>query len=104
MTTGEYDKSINHHQKHNLVFSLKDGLLTYYHFDTNEKVNKCIPYPIFGKTNLKNGFIVAKEDDHDHFKFLAQYIFMGTSSSSIIFPDMAHYMNPLKGGELKQEK
>lgn len=104
MTSGEYNPKFSHHHRHNVIFSIDDGILAYNFFDQDEKINKVLPYPVFAKQKLKNGYAVAKPDDNDHFKFLAQYLFMGTSSSSILFPDMAHYMMPIKGGELKLER
>ena len=62
-----------------------------------------MPWPVFqvGSTNveLKNYVIVPEEGwEFAHFRLFAIYIFMATSTATILFPEMTDYMGPTGGG------
>lgn len=103
LITESYDKKYKPHNKHNLILSIEDGLLTYNYFDSELKNNKCIPWPIFNTSLLKNLFLVQTENN-DHIRYFASCLFQGTSSASILFPDTVNYMKPTHGGEFKIEQ
>lgn len=100
LTHAHYDSKFSHNNKHNLIFSIDDGLIAYHYIDPEDSESRILPFPVHDGVNLKNVHVLASPDNNDHFKFLAQYIFMGTSSASILYPDMKHYMSELKGGKL----
>jgi hypothetical protein len=87
-----YDSDIEQWQKHNLILSVNDGLLCYY--DENDK---SLMYP-FIANKLKNRLIVPDSNKNCHFYFASSYIFMGTTSSSIYYPELSDYIN-LVGGK-----
>lgn len=83
---GFYENDIQPWQKHNLVLSIEDGLLAYY-----DKNKKTLMYPhILGK--LKNRFIRTEKNNNSHFFFASSYIFMGTTNSSIYYPEISDYI------------
>lgn len=88
-----YEIDIQPWQKHNLILSIEDGLLAY--FDNN---SKSLMYPYLGES-LKNRFIRPSKNSNRHFFIASSYIFMGTSSSSIYYPEISDYINiSINGG------
>ena len=92
-----YEPNVEYRHRHNLILSIEDGLLAY--FDNN---NKTMMYPHVGD-NLKNRFTYPTENPYVHFKFFASYLFMGTSSSTILYPEITNYMGNVNGGEKTDE-
>lgn len=88
-----YDSDIDSCHKHNLILSIEDGLLTYY-----VSGNKTFPYPSLMNTVHKNRFIKPLTNKNSHFYIASSYMFMGTSSNSVYFPDMVNYMSGYMGG------
>ncbi|SEG03058.1 hypothetical protein SAMN04488130_10556 [Flavobacterium urumqiense] len=93
-----YDDDIQPWQKHNLILSLEDGLLAYY--DDNKK---SIMYPYLN-VKLKNRFIRPDKNINSHFYFASSYIFMGTTSSSIYYPEITDYINDSFNGGLNYDQ
>jgi hypothetical protein len=94
-----YEDDVLRRHRHNLVLSLKDGLLLYY-YDVD---GMALPWPVFQlgstKVELKNYVIIPdKEWELAHFRLFATYIFMATSAATILFPEMTDYMGPTGGG------
>ena len=92
-----YDQTVEYRHRHNLILSVEDGLLAY--FDDNSKT---MMYPKVGN-DLKNRFTYPRENSYVHFKFFASYLFMGTSSSTILYPEITDYMGSINGGEKVDE-
>jgi len=87
-----YEADVMPWQKHNLILSIEDGLLLY--SDSN---NKSLMYPFFPKEMaLRNRMVFPKDNRNCHFLFASSYLFLGTSSASIYYPDMSDYL-PLYG-------
>jgi hypothetical protein len=93
-----YDKDFENRHKHNLILSIEDGILVY--FDTN---GKSLMYPHL-KENLKNRFIKPDTNKNIHFYFASSYIFMGTTSASIYYPEISDYINGNLNGGLNNDQ
>jgi hypothetical protein len=90
---GLYDRSIVHRHKHNLILSVEDGLLSYY--DRNQ-MN--LPYPRHGQIDLKHRFTWPETNAYVHFKLFSSYMFMLTSSKTLLYPDFSDYVGTIEGG------
>jgi len=88
-----YEDDIKNHHKHNMVLSISDGLLLY--VDANRK---SWMYPSTDRYPVKNRFIQPTENPIIHFHFFCSYIYLATTSATILFPDMTAYMPPTIGG------
>jgi hypothetical protein len=89
--SGWYDDDIQNHHKHNLVLSVEDGLLLY--VDKN-KVSWM--YPSIPTYPVKCRFLEANSNDPLHFHYFCSYMFLATSSATVLFPEMATYMPSLE--------
>lgn len=94
-----YDASLEYRQRHNLILSIDDGLLAYY--DAN---NKTMMYPKWRGANLKNRFIYPDSNKYVHFKYFASYLFLGTTSATVLYPEFTDYMGNTRGGMQISEK
>lgn len=94
-----YGDSTEYRHRHNLILSVEDGLLAYY--DNN---GKTMMYPVRGNTKLKNRFVAPGENPYVHLKYFASYLFMGTSSATILYPEISDYMGAIDGGYNYDEK
>ena len=94
-----YDPTLEYHHRHNLILSIEDGLLAYY--DTN---NKTMMYPKWRGANLKNRFVYPDKNKYVHFKYFSSYLFLGTTSATILYPEFTDYMGNIVGGMLINEK
>lgn len=92
---GLYEQDILTRQKHNLIISVEDGLLAYY--DENRKI---VMYPKINQYEFKHSLIRPPvENSNLHLKVAGSYIFMGTSSASIYYPEITDYLGiQLNGG------
>ena len=87
------------YHRHNLILSIEDGLFLYY-----DKNNYSVPYPYFNGAPLKNQHIISNFSDDIHFKIFSNNLFLGTSSATIIFPEISHYIEfPTTGINSKSE-
>ncbi len=92
-----YERGLHYRYRHNLILSIEDGILAYY---DNNKVT--MMYPYIGKP-LKNRWIIPGTNIYNHFKFFADYLFIGTSSSTILYPEFTDYMGSVEGTITKDE-
>ena len=109
-----YDESLEYRFRHNLVLSIKDGLLCYFHVMDSDDVAKVtvadkskrfkegtkfelnIP---FNKDNIYlNRFIKPVENKYVHLKKFATYFSMGISRTTYLRPEMSNYMEKTPGG------
>lgn len=88
-----YDADTPCRHFHNLVLSVEDGLICYY-----EKNGVAMMYPDMAGQSLKHRFIAPDNNPTAHFKFFASYLFMGTSSNTILHTDIANYIGGFIGG------
>ncbi|MCC7681066.1 DUF6602 domain-containing protein [Janthinobacterium sp. FW305-128] len=88
-----YDSDVKNHHKHNMVLSIKDGLLLY----VDEK-NKTWMYPPSRYIPSKNRLLTPGDNEAIHFHYFVSYMFMSTTSTTILFPEMTEYMPSLVGG------
>jgi hypothetical protein len=89
----KYEPEYPVYLRHNLILSIQDGLFGY--IDNN---GKTLMYPIINDISLKNRLVAPDQDKDIHFKMFASYLFMATTSSTVLFPEMADYMSPTIGG------
>ena len=94
-----YGDSTEYRHRHNLILSVEDGLLAYY--DNN---GKTMMYPVMGNTKLKNRFVAPGENPYVHLKYFASHLFMGTSSATILYPEISDYMGAIDGKHKYDEK
>lgn len=94
-----YGDSTEYRHRHNLILSVEDGLLAY--CDNN---GKTMMYPVMGNTKLKNRFVEPGENQYVHLKQFASYLFMGTTSATILYPKLSDYMGTIAGGYNYDEK
>lgn len=90
---GFYDTSVKHRHKHNLILSIEDGLLSYY-----DDTQKNLPYPRLKDVDLKHRFTWPETNAYVHFKLFASYMFMLTSSKTLLYPEFSDYMGTIEGG------
>jgi hypothetical protein len=91
-----YDNDIEHHQKHNLILSIQDGILLYR--SDNDQI---MMYPFFDGNVLSNSFVIPDTNKNCHFYFACSYIFMGTTSASIYYPEIGDYIRDSFTGGLR---
>ena len=93
-----YDPSIDHRHKHNMILSIEDGILMYY--DKNDKI---LPYCFLGGDEFKNIFTIPHENQYTHFKYFATYMFMLTTSKTLLYPEITDYMGTVTGSMHKTQ-
>lgn len=84
---------IPYHRRHNMVLSIKDGILLYY----DDSVKRNGHFPIKPGRNLKNMLAIPEGNDYLHFKLFCSYMFLGTTTGSILYPEMTDYIGSLIG-------
>ncbi|MDO9325470.1 MAG: hypothetical protein Q7T80_10995 [Methanoregula sp.] len=77
--------------RHNLILSIEDGLICYY------DGIKSMMYPMHRGKQLKNRIIIS-DAKIQYFKMFASYFFIGTSGTTILYPDISDYMGDISGG------
>lgn len=85
-----YSEGTNPNYRHNLLLSLRDGLATYYSKKDGD-IHLSVPYPVFNNIPVKTVFSESTQDN-DHIKTFASYMFMGTSGTALIQPDITSYL------------
>jgi Domain of unknown function (DUF6602) len=93
-----YDPDIEVRNRHNLVLSLRDGLLAY--VDSNNKtlmfsetMGRIQPDgSLSPKKQLRNRLVVPDASTSSHIKIFCSYIFLLSSSVTILYPDVSNYM------------
>lgn len=93
-----YQDSIPYRYRHNLILSIEDGLLLYY--DNNKKN---MMYPEWNSIKLKNRFVKIHENPYTHFKIFASYLFLGTTSGTILYPEITDYFGSIQGSVNQDE-
>lgn len=94
-----YEPDILQRHRHNLVLSLQDGLLAYFNFD-----GKTMMYPEMSSRfeggvhshpmALGNRFVMFDHDDPaSHIRLFCTYLFLVSSSTTVLYPDMASYIS-----------
>lgn len=88
-----YSTDVLHRHKHNMIISIKDGILLYY--DNN---GKTLPYPRLRGSNLPHRFVYPGDDEDIHLKYFATYLFMLTASKTKLYPEITDYLMSGTGG------
>lgn len=88
-----YNDDVEHRHKHNLILSVEDGLFCY--VDKNSKV---LPWPRLAEIDLKHRYTFCGENKHIHFQYFGSYMFMLTSSKTLLYPEFTNYLGGLTGG------
>src|SRR5436190_1821650 len=88
-----YDPSVPARFQLNLILSLEDGLFCYY--DENDKT---MMYPVFKGKALHNRRTYPTTNPYVHLKLFCSYLFLMTSSTTILYPDITDYMGSMEGG------
>jgi len=95
---GTLYNQVEYRHRHNLILSIEDGLLAYY-----DDLSKTFMYP-YCNLALKNRFVQPGTNNYSHFKIFSSYIFLGTSSGTILYPEITDYMGNITGGQKLDEK
>ncbi len=82
-----YESDILHRHKHNIIFSIEDGIILYY--EENEKFN--LAYPILGKAQLKHRFIWSK-DPYSYARMFSTLMFAITAHKTLLYPEITEYI------------
>jgi hypothetical protein len=92
-----YDSDIEPRHRHNLVLSLHDGLLAY--VDSNGKTlmfpevaGRIVGNSLSQKEVLRSRLVIPRGTDYAHIKLFCSYIFLLSSSTTILYPDITDYM------------
>lgn len=99
-----YEPDIPQRHRHNLVLSLQDGLLAYTNFDRVTMMYPEMSSGLEGTTRvrpvpLKNRFVMADHDDpSSHIRLFCTYLFLVSSNTTILYPDMASYIALARNG------
>ncbi|UUC92680.1 DUF6602 domain-containing protein [Comamonas sp. C11] len=93
-----YDSSVERRHRHNLILSLQDGLIAY-----ADKANKTLMFPeVSGRITpnglsphemFRNRFVIPKQGDLSHIRTFCSYMFLLSSSTTILYPDITSYMH-----------
>lgn len=87
-----YSSEIEYHNRHNLILSVDDGLIAYCDNKQVKKPPATTGFP-YKKEKLKNRFLRMETEAFFHFDNFAGMIFGALSRTTILFPEMLHYMN-----------
>lgn len=102
--------------RHNMILSINDGVLMYKGFPNK---NQLAIYPEIGNMVLINSLIkpYSKENPYAEYKNLnvscykyehiiafLNYMYMGTSTTSILYPEMSNYLSNIRVHEAIDEK
>lgn len=90
---------IDSNLRHNMILSVEDGLAFY--VDAN---GKSLAYPFVPPNALKYRMTTPGDESKDlHLKYFAMYYFLATSSSTVYYPDLAHYVSATGGFNTDQK-
>lgn len=93
-----YEPDVQHRHKHNMIFSVEDGLLSYY--DSN---GVSVPYPISSEGNLSNRFELPNRDRYSHFQIFSSFLFMITDSKTQLYPEFKDYVKSIRGSTYRDQ-
>jgi hypothetical protein len=90
-----YDKNTPYRYRHNLILSVEQGFILLYYDDSY----KSVMYPVMNSIPLKNRLRASTEEEpYTSYTFFASYIFMATSITTILYPEITDYMGVSFGG------
>ncbi|MEZ5007523.1 MAG: DUF6602 domain-containing protein [Chitinophagales bacterium] len=107
------EKNIVAEDKHNMVLSLEDGLLAYEceseflkQYDKMYGVEglpqkAIIPYPIKG-INKFDSIYFSSDNTNKHIQAFVSYLYMQICHTTVLFPDIMHYIGVLPDKEVCQ--
>lgn len=105
--SGMYEDDILHRHKHNLILSIKDGIALYV---ANDGMDMMVP-EIQGRNSpsgltpldvCTNRFISYEGESIEHIFNFSTYLFMLTSSATILYPEVTNYLN-ISNGNVSDE-
>jgi hypothetical protein len=89
---GFYEDGTQNRHKHNMILSVEDGLICYFHNDKS-RGKLMMPYPRLIRVNLKNRFMYPDGNRHVHFKLFSMYMFMINNNKTLLYPDLVDYIS-----------
>lgn len=109
----EIYENCDKHLRHNMILSVNDGTLMYRVIEDN----KYMFYPVMGKYELKNCIIQSLDSDdkvnfvknnildnkYEHIVSFLNYMYQGTSTTSILYPEMTEYLGNIRVKNYKEE-
>lgn len=78
---------------HNMILSIEDGLIAYYHTEECSQKSSMFYYPIAKAKPVKTAVSLPDMVEYKHIKGFASFMFAGTSNTTILYPDMTLYMS-----------
>lgn len=85
-----YEKDIAPWNRHNLIFSIEDGLLLYTESDSHKDF--VFYAPILKGVNLHKFLRFDETKKYHHFKTFALSLFDGISNATVLYPEISNYM------------
>jgi hypothetical protein len=96
-----YEDGLPHRHKHNMILSLRDGLLLYYYAPDNNYSPYPEVYPNRTVMELNHSMLKPTNDDElIHFKGFATYMFLSMEWPTILYPDITFYLGSRPGERL----
>ncbi|MGH9419347.1 MAG: hypothetical protein ACRD3J_05175, partial [Thermoanaerobaculia bacterium] len=81
-----YEPNVSHRHRHNMVLSVEDGLLAYFHKSVR------VPYPRLGGNDLAGSFSTPSHDKYHHLKLFGAFMFMLTANKTLLLPEFSDYL------------
>ena len=96
-----YNCDRNYYLRHNLILSVTDGTIMYKEVKDGKKFSF---YPIINGNKKLNSFLpptvidseVDKKNGQEHIIGFLNYLYMGVSMTSIMYPEMTNYLGGIK--------
>lgn len=82
-----YDSDIDYQDRHNMILSLNDGIILY------SDGYKNLSFPKFKCNHNTTFHPILVNDENNHIKLFAHFLYMITSSSTVYYPDLILYMD-----------
>ena len=83
-----YDQSIERRHRHNMILSLKDGLIAY--IDESEKIST--PYTHIGTKIFEDSFFKPGDNSLAHLELFSSYMFLLTTNKTVYYPEFTKYL------------
>ena len=96
-----YDNSDDYYLRHNMILSIMDGTLMYRGHTGKRKFSY---YPFLNDEKMINSFLPPTKVDCNDYKHIStehiigflNYLYMGVSMTSIMYPEMTNYLGGIK--------
>jgi len=104
-------ENCEYYLRHNMILSINDGTMMYkddnnkfmfYPFMNNKKLYNSLLQPFNSNIDFSNSNI--KCNKYEHIIGFLNYMYMGTSTTSILYPEMTNYLGTMRAKSSIDEK